>query len=279
MAGRAVAGLLFATLLLVGCAQPRALSGDEVHADPALARAVRHVLPMFTTKAVRSGGELHGSIASVILLPDGRALTAAHSAQDKGFTHADDTDANTIRVSVDGQTQAYVMSSIGLIGSRTRAVTIADEGDADHHALDWALLDIGWDGPPEGSPVTELDTPTPGEPVYLVGYPGRYLPDGWDKGIPRPDWPTPEDSAWTYPPASVFVGRALPHHDRWGLLVELPGVGSLDLFGLSGGAAFVRNDDRMALVGLVSRSKWTPLSRHVVLAPIPDVARETIESR
>ncbi|MFG0306639.1 MAG: hypothetical protein ACF8Q5_10560 [Phycisphaerales bacterium JB040] len=277
-AGRLAASLLSAALLLVGCAQPRALTSDEINADPAIARAVLHVLPLFATASITPDGELEGTIASVILLPNGRGLTAAHSAVGKGFLHASDPEASTIRLTVDGEPRAYTMSALGLIGSRSREIVVADEGDAENHALDWALLEIDWEGMPEGAPVTELDTPTPGETVYLVGYPSRYLPDGWDAGMPRPDWPTPEDSGWLYPPATVLAGRALPHHDRWGLQVELPGVGSLDLFGLSGGAAFVRNDDRMALVGVVSRSKWNPLSRTVVLAPVPNQAREAIES-
>jgi len=260
---------LVGVLLVGGCAQPRALSDREVHSDAALSEAARHVVPMFTANAYGDDGMLSGDIASIVVLPGGRGLTAAHCIEDEDFRRADDPDSNTIELTIDGETHRFVMSSLGLVGSRTRSIVIEAEGDADDHARDWAVLAIDWEGAPEGEPVREVATPAAGEVVYLVGYPSAYLPAGWDRGIPYPDRPTPTDSDWAFPEPTVIVGRMAPPNRDWGMVVDLPGMGGMDLAGLSGGGAFVRRGDRMALIGLVTRAHWSPLFRSVVLAPIP----------
>ncbi|MEM9372203.1 MAG: trypsin-like peptidase domain-containing protein [Planctomycetota bacterium] len=264
---------LVASVCSLGCASGlRPLDAEIVTSDPALLEATRSVSMMVSIPEM-SGSRVRGSrrftikLSSLIFVGDDLALTAAHSVVGRPI---DDPEASG-------------WSSRVLVGWRTMQARVLERGDPEHIQGEWALVQLegmreGDASDDDGVPVPALATPVVGERCVLIGYPQRYLRDGWHRGAPRLRSPTPDDATWRPPMPLVFEGRITGvNTPDGGHRVAISTEGE-ELGGLSGGGAFVLRGGAWHLIGPIAHDEQWVWKREIGVTVLPPRVRSLISS-
>lgn len=272
-----IACLALVAITLFGCGSAlQPLDAFVVETDPAIYEATRSVRPilMYREDAKPNGDDRRrrrkpviASLASLIVLGDDLALTAAHCVADRPIEWA-------------APDQPGLPA---LVGWRTMPARVIERGEPDDVMTEWALLGLqGFrEGPgyrDDGVPIQAVTDPVIGERCLLIGYPQKYLGRTWHRGIPHPMSPTDEDATWRPPAPLVFEGRVVGvgTTDR-GHRISIDSRGE-PLKGLSGGGAFVLRDGAWALVGTIAQEEQWWWKREIGVAPVPQSVRALVPS-
>lgn len=265
-----VLALLLAAFNLGGCATTlEPLDTNLIDTDPALRDAARSVIVMVTvptSKDQRGRRQMSIKLSSGVIIADDRVLTAAHSVVGRRMDRPEHA-RWTPRV---------------FAGWRTHAARVLDRGDPETIEGEWAIVELenlreGDAFTDDGPPVAGFAEPVVGERAVLIGYPTRYLDDGWHRGVPSLWRPTPDDSTWRPPPPVVFEGRITGVDTPDGHRVAIGSKGH-ELGGLSGGGAFVLRDGVWKLVGPIAHDEQWGWKREIGVTVLPPSVRTLIQS-
>ncbi len=248
--------VLLPALLLGGCTRPPAMSWKDIEAHAELSNASAHVA--LGVLVERNGTNLVGNQVTLVVLDDGRALTADHcTAEWIPFFSTPSDDGS----------QPFDM----IVHRDGRPVRILARGNGADPLHDWVLLSVPWSSMDSKRPVVQKTTPIVGEPVFLIGYPGRYTGMDWTQQLfGEADLLHPQH----FQPPSPVVLRGVvsdSNDDRYGIVVKMPGQGRFNIQGISGGPGFVVRDGQLAIIGIIARNGSTPFRRDVTLTPIDNI--------
>lgn len=243
-------------VLLLSCAPPRAVSWNVIEANPALSQAASHVALGVLVR--RNGEALAGNDASLVVLDNGLALTAAHCVAEWNSFFSSPSDDGSLPFDM-------------IVHRHGRSVQILDRGDPQDPLRDWALLSVPWEPGETRQPVVQKTIPVVGESVFLVGFPGSYVGSDWVQPLfDETDVLHPQRFD---PPFPVMLHGVVSKtgDNRFGIVVKMQGKGPYDLGGISGGPAFVIREGKLAIIGIISRNRSTPFRRDVTLTPIDNI--------